>query len=518
MNRPHTSIVRAFAFVSVVAASRAAHAQCDAYVLQPTPWTTGADPRGVAFGLLDADAYVDAVVPQYLADDVQVLLGTSSGFAAPTPVAAGTRALAAKIGDLDGDGDLDIAVCNEGQQSGSGWIAYGVTVLWNASGGFPTSSFLALPSSAIQPRDLALGDFDGDQDLDLALVSKGVGTNHSKLASFVNLGAQSFAAANVTACGYDPVALRLGDVDGDQVLDAVTVNNYSGTINVLHGVGDGTFTLAWGHSAGTYPGDLTLGDFDGDQDLDCAVAYRYGVMVLDNVGGTFAFVTSLTAGTYPYSVACADFDGDGTVDLASTCGLTDMLYVFDGSGTGNFALRTSFVVGDNPFGSTAYDVDRDGDTDLGVVAYNDDAIVIVDNTCPLSTYCVGKVNSQGCTPSIGSTGTPSVSGPDDFHVTATQELPQKNGLVFVGAKAAALPFSGGTLCVKPPLKRASVQNSGGAGACTGVYDQHLTNAWFASKGFLAGSDLFTQYWSRDPQHPDGTGVALSNGLRFVLQP
>lgn len=310
-------------------------------------------------------------------------------------------------------------------------------------------------------------------------------------------------------------------MNGDNRLDAVVVNNIAGTINVLYGSGTGTFALAGGHAVGTYPGDLTLGDFDGDGDLDCAVAHLYGVNLLDNVGGTFNWTASLWAGTYPNSVASADLDGDGDVDLASTCGITDTLYLFDGDGASAFALRTSFVVGDDPFAARAHDLDSDGDADLGVVASLDDGVVVLEDTCPLSTYCVAKANSLGGLPAIASSGTPSLSGPDDFHVSAVQELSNQNGLVFVGFQAAALPFAGGTLCVKPPLKRTAVQSSGGTVGqtdCTGSYDYHLTNAWLTSKGWSAGLDVYTQYWGRDPQHPDGSGVSLSDALRFELQP
>ncbi|MCC6409039.1 MAG: VCBS repeat-containing protein, partial [Planctomycetes bacterium] len=372
-----------------------AAAQCDAYVFQPTLQTTGADPRGVAFGRIDGDAFVDMVVPEYASGDVKVLFGTATGgFTAPIAVAGGVRPRAAELGDLDGDGDLDLAVCNEGVLTGGGWQSFGFTVLWNVGGSFTSSTFVALPAGEILPSDLALGDFDGDSDLDVALTLKGTGMNHSKLAAFANLGAQSFGPASLAASGYDPVALALGDVNGDGVLDAVTVNNYAGTVTILNGSGSGTFALVWGHSVGTYPGDLTLGDFDGDGDLDCSVSYRYGVNVLDNVAGVFNWTAVLSAGLYPYAVASGDFDGDGDLDLVSVDGPTDTLYLFDGNGAGVFTPRTSIVVGDNPSWIVPYDVDADGALDLGVVAYLDDGVVILDNDCPLSTYCVGKQNSK----------------------------------------------------------------------------------------------------------------------------
>ena len=517
----HRATLVLAAFPVLCFAAAPAGAQCDAYVLRPTLHSSGADPRGVAFGKLDADAYVDLVVPDFASQGVKVLYGTpGGGFAAPVSVAAGTGPLAVALGDLDGDGDLDVAVCDEGVLVGSTWQSFGFTVLWNTNGGFPTSSFVPLPAGQIQPRDVALGDFDGDNDLDVALVLHGTGTNNSQLASFLNLGGHAFAGASLAHTNFDPVAMAVGDVNGDQILDVVNVSSFSGFFSILDGAGDGTFTQVFGHAVGAYPQDVTLGDFDGDGDLDGAIAYRYGVHVLENTAGILNWTATLSAGLYPYAVACADLDGDGDLDLAAADGLGDTLYVWNGDGAGAFALRTSFVVGNEPARLAAYDVDLDGDPDLGVVAYQDGGVVVLDNACPLSTYCVGKRNSLRCAPSIGSTGTPSLSGPDDFHVTATQELANKAGLVFFGVKAAAKPFAGGTLCVKPPVVRTPVQNSGGTPGqnCTGTYDYHVLNAWLTAKGWSAGMDVFAQCWGRDPQQPDGSGVSLSNALRFELAP
>jgi hypothetical protein len=66
-------------------------------------------------------------------------------------------------------------------------------------------------------------------------------------------------------------------------------------------------------------------------------------------------------------------------------------------------------------------------------------------------------------------------------------------------------------------RRASGGNSGPAD-CSGTFDFHVTNAWVVAHGWSAGTQLFAQSWSRDPGHPDGSGVSLSNALRFTVQP
>ncbi len=136
-------------------------------------------------------------------------------------------------------------------------------------------------------------------------------------------------------------------------------------------------------------------------------------------------------------------------------------------------------------------------------------------------YCTAKVNSLGCTPQLDVTGTTSLSGADDLHVLATNVVNNKSGLFFFGAVPHSAPFGGGTLCVQSPVQRAPAIDSGGAASgssCTGVYDQFLSHAFLASKGLSAGSPLYGQVWSRDPQHPDGSTIGLTGGVHLVLLP
>jgi len=138
---------------------------------------------------------------------------------------------------------------------------------------------------------------------------------------------------------------------------------------------------------------------------------------------------------------------------------------------------------------------------------------------PPATYCTGKVNSLGCVPQIGSSGKPTLSGPDDFLATATEVLPQRPGLLLFGQSGELdAPFFGATLCVAPPLKRTSVQLSSTGTACDGTYAFAFTQAYMASHRLDPGDTVHCQYWMRDVSHPDGTGIGLSTGLEFDVQP
>jgi len=138
--------------------------------------------------------------------------------------------------------------------------------------------------------------------------------------------------------------------------------------------------------------------------------------------------------------------------------------------------------------------------------------LVADWGCPTPIiYCTAKVNSQGCTPQIATTGFPSYSDPTPFDVSASGIINKKNGLLFYGYGPNNVPFQGGILCVAPPIRRTSVQNSGGSSSgtdCTGTFSYDF-NALIQSQtdGNLApGAGAFMQYWSRDPASPSTTNL------------
>jgi hypothetical protein len=83
---------------------------------------------------------------------------------------------------------------------------------------------------------------------------------------------------------------------------------------------------------------------------------------------------------------------------------------------------------------------------------------------PPTVYCQAKANSQGCLPSIGYSGSPSMNSPAAFDITASNEINNKSGVLFYSLTGANLPFHGGTLCMTLPIQRTTVQNSGGSAA------------------------------------------------------
>ena len=133
------------------------------------------------------------------------------------------------------------------------------------------------------------------------------------------------------------------------------------------------------------------------------------------------------------------------------------------------------------------------------------------------TYCTAKTTSSGCIPSMGWSGSTSVSS-GAFTLQASALQPNKFGLFFYGGHANSTAFQGGSLCVATPLTRTPVTNTGGAATCSGFASLDF-NGWIASGVdplLVVGSRWAAQFWSRDPQSSFGT--SLTNTLVFTLLP
>lgn len=162
------------------------------------------------------------------------------------------------------------------------------------------------------------------------------------------------------------------------------------------------------------------------------------------------------------------------------------------------------------------------DDDLGVESGSVYVFTLQDVVTPPTSYCAALVNSQGCTPVIATSGSPSVSSTNPFTISVAQVINNKSGLFFYGlAGRNEAPFNGGSLCAAPPLRRTGLQLSGGnAGPndCSGTYTFDF-NAWTQSGSdpqLVAGLLVNGQFWHRDPPSPSGFG--LSGGIEFELLP
>ncbi|MFM7486515.1 MAG: FG-GAP-like repeat-containing protein, partial [Cytophagales bacterium] len=244
---------------------------------------------------------------------------TTADFSPKLAFTAGTNPNSVAIGDIDGDGNADLAVANYGSTRT-------VSVFRNTgSSGTVKFSTQVDFTTDYAPWSVANGDLDGDGKVDLAVAN---GSSSNTVSVFNNTGSSgtvSFATKVDFTTGVGPVSLAIGDLDGDGKPDLTVANYGSNTVSVFRNTGSsGTVSYATkvDVATGSLPRSVAIGDLDGDGKPDLAVANEGSdsVSVLRNTGsrGTVSFAAKVdfTTGADPRSVAIGDLDGDGKPDLA----------------------------------------------------------------------------------------------------------------------------------------------------------------------------------------------------------
>ncbi|HMK20507.1 MAG TPA: IPT/TIG domain-containing protein [Chitinophagaceae bacterium] len=334
-----------------------------------------------------------------------VLTSASFVYAASADNVTGLETDDLVIADMDGDGKPDLVVVD----NLNGFFAFYKNTSSGATISFgPRTNFM----SGNKPQRLAVGDIDGDGKLDVAVTN----TNDNNISVFRNTtsgGAISFAPKINFTASNQCLAICIADLDLDGKPDIATAStNSTNNISILRNTGSvGTIAFAPKTDLTVIGAlnNIVARDINNDNKPDLTVT-NFGVDQLSilrntSTAGSISFATSVDfpTGPFPDGISLGDIDGDGKIDISITyfnlIVSGESVYRNTSAGsTISFAPRIDYVAGDASISCDINDLDGDGKRDLAVLN-NLESIFLFKNNSVSGTI---SFLEKGNFPSLGS--------------------------------------------------------------------------------------------------------------------
>ena len=345
-----------------------------------TTYTTAFDsnPESVVIADLNKDSHQDIVVANYLEDNIMIFFGHGDGtFSGGRFWSTGelSRPCSVVVNDMNNDTQLDIIVANY----------MGCTIgvfLGDGNGSFSDMTTFSTAYES-KPYSVAVGDFNNDNRLDIAVVN--YGTNN--LGIFIGYGNGTFSSQIIYSTGFGskPHSIAIGDFNNDSRLDIVVANPFTNNIGVFMGHGDGTFSnqITYLAADNSMPASVAVGDFNNDGRSDIIVANYMADTIslfLRHGNGAFssAIIFSIDANSGPWSITIGDFNNDNRLDVAVANIWLGTLAVFVGYGDGNFSNQMTYSIGSDsmPYSVAVADLNNDGHSDIAVANFGTNDVSI----------------------------------------------------------------------------------------------------------------------------------------------
>ncbi|WP_243294893.1 FG-GAP repeat domain-containing protein [Geothrix mesophila] len=317
------------------------------------------------------------------------LQGPAGAFVLPTRFGVGTEPANLVVADVDGDGRPDLVVANATDQTVSVRLADPAK-----PGFFLPAVLLATPGRT--PLDVAVGDLNGDGKMDIVVATSGA---NSVLVFTQGATSGTFNPPVSYAVGGDPQAVTVADLDGNGFAD-IAVATTANTVSVLLQTSAGTFAPAVDYATGVQPVAIKAADLDGDGKLDLLTA-NYGATLSPGTQGLSVLLQGATAGTFQAPVhyttgyrsaalVVGDLNGDGKLDVAvADSGLPGdpgsvSVFLQDPATPGALLTPTSYRGVWGPMGVALGDMNGDGLPDL--VLADGDIVVRFNNPAAPGTF------------------------------------------------------------------------------------------------------------------------------------
>jgi hypothetical protein len=296
------------------------------------------------------------------------------------------------MADLDNDGKQDAVFTSTGSNT--------LVVHTTLGGSFvlPANFQAPLP---YQPKDVKIGDFDGDGKLDIAVAYGNTGTVISVLRNTGSVQNPQFASRSDFSVGAVANCLYVRDLDQDgkaDILFGQTGLNQFGILRSSSTPGVISFDAQDNISTSATVNAITCGDFNNDGKADIAVALSNNtVRTYNNTStsgnistGTITFASSLnTLASGPMTIACADLDGDGTParpEIIVGYSAVNTVSIFEGTGSFGFAARVDIATSGSASVHVAPgDFNQDGKMDIAIATSGTVMNILTNDMDPLAS-------------------------------------------------------------------------------------------------------------------------------------